>query len=174
VAQVQHVPGAVVDVDQQRVVPAVRVRRVQGLSRADGGEEVGRDQPRARVRRQLRRHREQARVVPADHLGQRLDHGQLRDPRVLQGGDRGVPQAQPADQHVEPVPVDGREAEPGQLDLGDREQAGHQELVAELGLEHVDVQGGLAAPPQADLAHRRLAPVELLEPCAHVSGSPNG
>src|SRR6476619_1914328 len=59
------------------------------------------------------------------------------------------------------------QAEPGQLDLGDGEEAGHEVLVAELHLEDVHVERRLAAPPEADLTHRGLPPGQLLEARAH-------
>src|SRR6476619_3306950 len=63
------------------------------------------------------------------------------------------------------------QAEPGQLDLGDGEEAGHEVLVAELHLEDVHVERRLAAPPEADLTHRGLPPGQLLKARAHARGA---
>lgn len=52
------------------------------------------------------------------------------------------------------MPYAGREPELGQLDPGHGEQAGHQELVAQPQLEHVDLQRWLQPTPQAQLARR--------------------
>jgi hypothetical protein len=67
--------------------------------------------------------------------------------------------------------------EPGQcasshIDLSDGEEAGHEELFAELDLEDVDAGGRVAAPAEADLADRRRTPVELLEPSTHTTTAP--
>ena len=60
-----------------------------------------------------------------------------------------------------------REAQPGQFDLGHGEQAGHEVVVPEPHLEDIHVERRLTPPAEADLAHRRLAPVELLERNGH-------
>lgn len=67
--------------------------------------------------------------------------------------------------------------EPSDLDLGHGEQARHEELVAELGLEDVEPGERVAAPVEADLADRHGAPVELFEPGTHptitvITGTP--
>ncbi len=161
VARVQHVPRGVVDVDQQHVVR--RRAAVERRARADRREEVGRDEAGPGVAGQRPRAREQAALVPADDRGQCLDDRQRGDPVVLEGGECRAPQPEPADEHVEAGARVRGQAEPGELDLGDREEARHEVLLAQPHLEHVHVEHRLAAPPQRDLAHRRRLPVELLE-----------
>ena len=140
VAGVQHVPRAVVDVDQQRVErPAAPPARTPAGPRSR--EEVGRDQPGARVGGEPGRHpaAAAARASRRPRASASTTTSE-RDPRVLERGDRGVAQPEPADERRRArSPRQRGEPEPGQLDLGDREQAGHEELVAELDLEDVDV-----------------------------------
>ena len=86
--------------------------------------------------------RDQPALVPLDHLAERLDHEQRAHARVLQHGLRGVAEPEPADHHVEAGPRQLRQREPGDLDLGHREQARHQEVVVELDLVDVLADDG--------------------------------
>ena len=61
-------------------------------------------------------------------------------PLVLECRHGGVAEAEPADEHVEVVAGHGRQPQARQLDLGDGEEARHEELVTELHLVDVDVQ----------------------------------
>ena len=66
---------------------------------------------------------------------------------------RGIAEPQSTDDDIE-VGVDRLgQAEARERYLGDGEQARHQELVAELDLVHLDVQGRLDPPAQADDPH---------------------
>ena len=70
---------------------------------------------------------------------ERLDDDQRPHPRVLERAPGGVAEAESADDDVEPVLARLGQPEPGEVDLGDGEQARHEELVAELDLVDVDV-----------------------------------
>jgi hypothetical protein len=105
--------------------------------------------------------------VPLDDLRQRVDHHQGTHPRVLQDRARGVAQAEPAHGDIERVVVQGGQAEPGELDLGLGEQAGHQEVVAQLDLVDVRAEDRLAPPAQSQVTERGGPPVELFECDAH-------
>jgi hypothetical protein len=155
----------VVDVEQHRV-EAPPVAGEAGRVRA-AGEEVAVDEPAAGVAGQRRGVGQQPAPVPGDHLVERLHHDQRPHPVVRERGAGGVAEAEAADHHVEVGAVQGAQREVGQRDLGDREQAGHQELVAQLDLVHLDVERRLAAAAQADLAHRRRLPGELFEAQRH-------
>ena len=157
VAGVQHVPRGVVDVEQHGVhALAGRRRRTRAAPRASAKKSPCTSRARGSSvsvaasgsRRSL---------VPADHRGERLDDHQRAHPRLLERGDRGVAEPQPADDDVELVAGAGGQPQPGQLDLGDREQARHEELLAELDLVDVDLERALEPATQADLAHRRCA-----------------
>jgi hypothetical protein len=119
------------------------------------------------VERQSGGVREQLPLVPRDDGTQRLDDRDGSDPLVLEGGDGGVAETEAADDDVEMLSADRREPEPGQLDLGNGEEARHEELLAELHLVDVDEEGRLEPAPQADLPQRGLLPVDLLETPAH-------
>ena len=106
--------------------------------------------------------------MPADHGRQRLDHHQRADARLGQRRLRGVAQAEPGHDHIETRPGGRSQPEPGELDLGHGEQAGHQELVAELDLVDLDVEGKLTPPAQAQATYRRRLVIELLEQDAHA------
>src|SRR3546814_9191667 len=108
--------------------------------------------------------------MPLDHLAKGLDHVQRPDPLVLQGGTSGVAEAQPTDHHVELAAGHLGQPEPGQSDLGHREDARHEVLVAEDHLVDVDLQRGLEPASHADVTHRRGAPADLLEAGAPGSG----
>src|SRR3546814_884815 len=107
--------------------------------------------------------------MPLDHLAKGLDHVQRPDPLVLQGGTSGVAEAQPTDHHVELAAGHLGQPEPGQSDLGHREDARHEVRVTEDHLVDVDLQRGLEPASHADVTHRRGAPVDLLEAGAHGS-----
>jgi len=65
--------------------------------------------------------------------------------------------------------MDPGEREPCHRDLGDGEQARHEELVVELDLEDVRAGDRVAAPAEADLTDRCAAPVQLLKPRTHAT-----
>jgi hypothetical protein len=113
-------------------------------------EEVALHEPDPRVGRQTDRVGEQVPLVPADHLSQRLDDDQRTYACIRERGTRGVAEAEPAHEHLQLGPGDRGQSEVRQLDLGDREQARHQELVAELHLVDVDLERRLESPAQAD------------------------
>jgi len=56
---------------------------------------------------------------------------------------------------------------PGEFDFGHREQARHEEVLAEFHFIHLDVEHGVQSSPQGDGPHRGLLPGEFLEACAH-------
>ena len=87
--------------------------------------------------------------------------------RVFQCGLRGVAEPEAADDDVEIAARQRRQSNPRQRDLGDGEQARHQELVAELDLVDVEARGELPSSAQAEHAHRRRAEIQLLEIDAH-------
>ena len=95
---------------------------------------------------------------------ERLDHRQLGHPVVLERGERGVAEAEAADEDGEGGARRGREPDPGQLLLTGGELARHEEVVAELDLVDVTPGDRVPAPPEADLAPRGLLPVQLLDP----------
>ena len=101
--------------------------------------------------------------MPVDHLGQRLDHRQRTHPGILQHRPGGVPQSEAADHHVEAVAGKFGQGEAGEFDLRHREQTRHEELVTELDLVHVDLQGRIQPPSQAHRPHGGFPPVKLLE-----------
>src|SRR5260370_32380078 len=80
---------------------------------------------------------------------------------------RGVAEPQSAEDDVEVGTDRLGEAEARERLLGHGKQARHQELVAELYLVHVDIQGRLDPPAQTDDPHAGLGPVEFLEACTH-------
>ena len=195
--QGEHPAGVQVAVQGEQAPQGCRTRRGWGAARAAGcgrcraaprarargrrppnppgltgeREEVALDQPGARVGGERRGIRQQVLLVPADDRGEGLDDDERAHPWLLERGDRGVPQPQPADDDVQLVAGAGRQPQPGQLDLGDGEQARHEELVAELDLVDVDLQRPVEPPAQADLAHLGVLPVQLLEVPAHRSTS---
>ena len=96
----------------------------------------------------------------------------LSEARTLRGA-LGLPTLVPnyVDDDVELVPLRPGQTEAGQLDLGDREEARHEELVAQLDLVDVDLERRLDPPTQADLTSGGLAPGELFE-AAHPLSLP--
>jgi hypothetical protein len=106
-------------------------------------------------------------LVPADHRREGLDDGQRAHPWLLERGHRGVAESQPADDDVQLRTGARGQPQPRQLDLGDREQARHEELLTELDLVHVDLEGALEAAAQDELAHLGVLPVQLLEASDH-------
>jgi len=60
--------------------------------------------------------------------------------------------------------LDRCEPEFGESDLRDREQARHEEFVAQLHFEHVNTERRLKSAPQDEFPHGGLLPVELLKP----------
>jgi hypothetical protein len=139
-------------------------------------EEVAEYQAAPRVRGQRRGGRDQPAPVPVDHHVQRLHHHQRAHLGVLEHGPRRVAQPQSADDHVQVRVAIARPGQPlerqvRQRDLRVDEHARHQEVVVQLDLEDVLPRDRVPAAPQADLAHRRLLPVELLESGGHPSYS---
>ena len=87
---------------------------------------------------------------------------------VLQHGGGRVAEPEPAHHDVEIAAGESGQSQPGQRDLRSREQARHQEVLAELDLEDVDAEPQLAPAPQAERADRRFPVVQLLEQRAHA------
>ena len=160
VAGVQKVGRRMIDVHQEHV-------GCRALSGAHQLEEVGLSQRHPRVVDQPGGCGDQPATVPVDHGFDQLDHVEPGDPTVGQRGACGETQPQAADDHREVITGCCGQSEPGQLFFDDREQAGHQELVAQFHLVDVHVHHGVASTPQADLTDRRLRPVQFLEPLGH-------
>ena len=160
VAGVQHVVGGVVDVEQHDVDRTQPARRRIG-------EEVALDEHASRVVREPCGVREQTSPVPADDLGQRVDDAQGPHPVVLEGGERRAAQTQATDHDVEVAAVVSGETKPGQLRLGDGEQARHEELLTEPHLVDVHVQRRLTPTPQDQFAHAGRRDVELFDAPGH-------
>ena len=92
---------------------------------------------------------------------------------------RRVAQTETADHDVPavdrvPPTLQPTEREVRQGDLCDREQAGHQVLIAELDLEDVLAGAQVLATSQAHLPDRGRLPRQLLEPSAHRSRPSRG
>ena len=179
VTRMEVVPGRVVDVDEDRV-PQVRRTGCESLVARDDREEVAVNQMTPDIVRELGSEREEVILVPSDHLGEGFDDIERPDAAILEHGARGVSEPESTDEHIDgsvnrSVNRSGvgphlTQAEPRQRDLRRREQARHQELVAQLHLVDVDQERRLQAAAQHDLPHRRRTPIKLLEPDAH-SGS---
>lgn len=155
-----------VDVDEHGVEAPVRGARVEPRAVVHR-EEVAVHEPAPPIGGQRWSERHQTLVVPGDHGFERVHHDELAHPLVGQRGPGGVAEPEAAHRDVQRGPGEAGQRQPGQLDLGDREQAGHQELVPELDLEHVLPRDGVAASAEAHLTDRRGAPAQLLEPRAH-------
>ncbi len=127
----------------------------------------------ARIAGELPAEWKQALSVPFDHFGQRVDHDQRIDGRVLQRGLRGIAEPEAADDDVESASLERRQSDTGERDFRDREQARHQELVAEL--DFIDIEAGieLLSPAQAEHAHWRRAEIQFLEIHAHPRPAPD-
>ena len=106
--------------------------------------------------------------MPFDHLGEGVDDQQRTDVLVLQHGLCRVTESEAAHDHLWSFRRQFGEGEVGQLDLGDGEQARHQELVVELDLVDVRAGAGIAPPAQGEFAQRGLAVVEFLETSTHA------
>lgn len=174
VTGVQYLAGRMVDVEQDGVETAVRFCRVEGPALADTGEEVTVDEPAPRVTDQARPQRYEAALVPVDHFAEGVDHDQGTYPGVVEHRPCGAAEAEAADGHVQPGVRQRREAEAGECDLGRREEAGHEVLVAEFHLVHgvarhrVRRRRRLMSPIgvgfQSSSAKRALIPVPFLVP----------
>src|SRR5659263_301835 len=110
-------------------------------------------QPTARICGQDRPDRDQAALVPLDHRLERVDDHQLAYALVDQHGLGGVAEPQSAHCDVELGPLDPGQRAPSHFDLGNGEEAGHEELVAELDLEDVDAGDRVAAPAEAAVSY---------------------
>ena len=164
-AGMQGVVRGVVDVDQHGVEASsglVGVEAVPGRHR----EEVAVHEPGARVLGQLGTAGHQIRTVPTDHLVQCVDDEHLADPVVRDDGAGRPPEPQPADHDVEVVGDRREHGEPqrGQGHLGRGEEAGHEVLLAQPHLVHLDAERRLDPPAQRDLPHGGLGPGQLLDP----------
>lgn len=157
-----------VHVQQDGVEAAVRLLGIQTAGIFDHREEVTLDQAAAGIRGQGGAQWDQPPLMPVDDLAECVDDDQGADTWVVQGGLGGVAEAEPAHHDVEFGVRQFRQAEPGQGDLARREEAGHQELVAELHFVHIVARCRVPSAPQTDVAHRRRAPVDLLETRAHL------
>ena len=162
---------------QDRVTACGHVGRERRLRR-DRAKKSASHEPAARVAGELaRRAGSSSRSCQEMTVAERLDDLQRAHPRVGERRPRGAAEAEPADHDVEVV---ARQLRPARASasaiLGDGEQARHEELLAEPHLVDVDVERRVAPPAQADLAHRRRLPVELLEAggCGHDEQSVPG
>ena len=105
--------------------------------------------------------------VPVDDGRQRFDHAQRSHAWVVECGPGGVAEPQPADDDIERR-VGGRcqtECRHRLLAVGD--QAGHQPVLADLDLEHVDLERRFETATQADLADLGRLSIEFLEKTTH-------
>ena len=125
------------------------------------------DQPAPSVVHELARDGDEAALVPVDDRFERFDDVDRTHPGISEHLGGGVAEAETAHDDIEGAVVGLGEGEGGQGSLGRREQARHEELVAELHLEHVDVEHWLAPPSEADVAHRGRPLLEDLEVDAH-------
>lgn len=105
--------------------------------------------------------------MPVDDFGERVDHRQCPQPWIVQDGLGGVTESESADGYVQLGVRQFGQGEFRERDLAGGEEAGHEELVAELHLVHVLPRDRVAAPTQTDLADGRRLPVDLLEAQAH-------
>src|SRR3990170_5605544 len=105
--------------------------------------------------------------MPSDDLAQGFDDVKRAHPGVSQDGVCGVAKAEASDHDVEIGTRDAGERELGKCDLGHGEEARHEELIAQLRLVDVDLQGWLESTSQADLTQGCRPPVELLEAGTH-------
>ena len=141
VARMQQVARGMIDIDQHRIEAAAWCLRIESIDGVRHREEIAMDQPAARIRRQVRPKRQQAALVPFDHLGQRIDHDERSHPRIFQHRLRGVTKPEPANDHIEVRSLQRRQSQPRQRNLRGREQARHQKLVAEFYFIDVDAGG---------------------------------
>ena len=159
----EHAARSVVDVHEHRVIPARCLRTEAGTLR-DHREEIPVDQVASRICGELAREREQMALVPLDDHIQRFDHVHRAHSGVLQDRSCRVAEPEPAYDDIEVATDNFCEREAGEVDLGNREQARHEELIAELHFVHIDLERRFQSSPHADLTNRCLTPVDLLEP----------
>ena len=160
VARVELVLGGVVDVEQNRIPRALRVG-------AHHGEEVGLDERGARVVNKRSGCRQQFALMPPDHRIQGFNHVEPGHACIGERGDRRVAEPEPADDHVERIPLRSREPQMRELLLCDDEQRRHEVLLTELDFINLRSCCGLKTPPQHEVAHRRCDVVELFEAGDH-------
>ena len=165
---VQHVARRVVDVEQDGVIGAAGVTRIESHRVGGAGEEVRANQRDAVIGGKAGRLRQQISPVPIDHRIGELDHRECPDPIAAQRLLRRIAQTQAADEDIERCPRGAFEAQPRQFLLRDGEQTRHHMLVIELDLVDIGAHRQVEPAPQADHTHRRLLPAQLLEPCAHA------
>ena len=89
------------------------------------------------------------------------------DVPVLQHGLGRVAEPQPPNDDVKSRFGKSRQPQPGQSDLGCREQTRHQKFIAKLDLKDIHTELQLATPAQAQRANRCWAIVQFFEVEAH-------
>ena len=161
-AIVEERVGRVVYVDQNGIEAAAGGVRIKSGLTAGDGKEVALYDPTTLIAHQFRTKRQQTRPVPVDHRLQNVDDNQRTDSLVIEDGLVCAADAEPADDNVEAATGERDKTEPGQRDLGSREQARHKVLVAER---------QLAPAPEAQRTDRRRSIVQLLEQ-AHAAREP--
>jgi hypothetical protein len=136
---------------------------------AHEAEEVVQDQSRPGVPGEHSRDGQKASLVPVDHGRQGVDNGERAHPGVGQGSHRGIAEPEPADEHIQAIPLGRLESEGRQFLLRHREQAGHEKILAELHLVHLDAENRFEAAAKAQVPHGGGLPVQLFESHAHGS-----
>ncbi len=157
-----------VDIDQHGIEAPVGALRVEAGAARRQREEVAGDEAAARIAGERRPHGQEPRPVPADHRFQHLDDDERGDVGMVEDGLGGIAEAKAGDGDIGRAAGQTGEAEIGQRDLRGGEEAGHQELVAELDLVDVDVEPVLAPPSETEGADRRLLIVKFLEKVAQA------
>ena len=133
----------------------------------DHREEVSLDEGAPWIGCQFLAHRKQPTSVPTDDLVQRLDDTHGTHTGVAQDRMRGVAETEPSHHDVEVHAGDEGERDVGECHLGHGEGARHEELVAELRLVDVGLQGRFESTSKADLAEASRSPVEFFEAGTH-------
>jgi hypothetical protein len=164
---VQEVSRRVIDIEEDGVEAAARCLRIKTDITVGHGEEVASLQANSWIGHQFGGVGKQRMLMPADDLRECFHHDERMNAGIVERRLRCIAEPQSPDDDIE-VGIDRLgQAEARERYLGHGEQARHQELVAELDFVHVDVQGRLDPPAQADDPHAGLGPVEFLEACTH-------
>src|SRR4051812_32894936 len=166
-AGMQYVSRGVVDIKKDGVEAPARYLRIETDGAFGHREEVASLQANPWIRRQFGGVGKQQTLMPADDFLERFHHHERMNAGILERRLCGVAEPQSPDDDVE-LGIGGlSQPEARERYLSHREQARHQELVAELDLVHVDLEHRLDSPAQADDPHAGLRPVENLEACTH-------
>ena len=152
-----------VDIEKDHVVGGVR-----GAPGLEPAEEIAQHQPAAGFAAEAFAQRNKTGLVPFDDRGERVDHLHRSHAWIGERLAGRIAEAQTADEDAQIRSAGRGEAADRQFGFADREQAGHQVLVAEDHLHHVRIDGGDPAAAQDERPHGCGAIVQLLEQTPHA------